>query len=85
MFSWPPLWSISSRACTDLARPTVGPAAFTNPDAAQLAKDAEQFAAESGIPQVERSWQYMTDALGQHLPAAISRAKSATARINRLR
>ena len=68
-----------------MARPVVSPAAFTNPLAAALAKDAEKFAAESGIPQVERSWQYMTDALGHHLPAAITRAKNATARINRMR
>lgn len=68
-----------------MARPVVLPPAFTSPLAAQLAQDAEKFAADSGIPQVERSWQLMTDALGHHLPAAITRTKAATARIRRLR
>lgn len=68
-----------------MTRPVVNPAAFQSPLADQLAQDAEKFAADSGIPQVERSWQYMTDALGHHLPAAVTRTKKATARIKAMR
>lgn len=68
-----------------MARPVVLPAAFPNPLADALAKDAEKFAADSIDSQFHRSWQYMTDAIGHHLPAAITRAKNATDRINRLR
>ena len=68
-----------------MTRPVVLPAAFTNPLADVLAKDAEKFREQSIPSDFQRSWQYMTDALGHHLPASITRAKNATARLRRMR